>query len=134
MVRGDVAWTPDRGRSPTVKFRVPVESDADHPLVVVGRCNADSGTLSYLLVHGSAGRIYALDLGSDHRNPDGRLVGERHKHAWSEEFEDRQAYVPDDITESWDRPIEVWRQFCKEASLRHDGIMQSPLVHQELWA
>lgn len=92
-----------------MKFQVPVGSAADHPLVVVGRYNADAGTLSYLLVHAAVGRIYALDLGADHRNPDGRLVGGPHKHAWSEKYQDRQAYMPEDITESWDRPIEVWK-------------------------
>lgn len=130
-ILGDVVWTPDRGRSRTVKFRVPVGSDADHPLFVVGRCNPDPGTLSYVLVHGAVGRIYALDLGANHENPDGRLVGEPHKHAWSEKFQDRQAYMPDDITEPWDRPIEVWRQFCREASLRHEGVMRPPLAQQE---
>lgn len=115
-----------------MKFQVPVGSDADHPLVVVGRYNADAGTLSYLLVHAAVGRIYALDLGADHRNPDGRLVGGPHKHAWSETYQDRQAYMPDDITTSRDRPIEVWKQFCGEASLRHEGVMRTPLVQQEL--
>ena len=39
-------------------------------------------------------------------------------------------YVPEDITEPWDRPIEVWNQFCTEA--RSDkGRMCRPVVQEE---
>ena len=60
--------------------------------------------LSYVLLYRGAGRIYALDLGSAHRNPNGERVGETHKHRWTAEFRDKQAYVPKDITATWDRP------------------------------
>ncbi len=76
----------------------------------------------------SAGRIYALDLGADHHNPDCNRIGEKHKHRWTETFRDKQAYVPKDITEPWDRPIEVWNQFCTEARIHHTGRMEPPAV------
>ena len=40
-------------------------------------------------------------------------------------------YVPEDITESWDQPIEVWNQFCTEARIRHTGRMYPPVVQEE---
>jgi len=100
---------------------------------VFGRYNPDAGKLSYTLVYEGVGRIYALDLGADHRNPDGALVGRTHKHTWTEEFRDRRAYAPSDITEPWYRPVDVWRQFCDQARLRHSGVMRPPAVPGELW-
>ncbi len=32
-----------------------------------------------------------------HRNPDGELIAEPHKHRWTSEQSDRAAYVPTDI-------------------------------------
>ena len=75
--------------SPAREFRAHVASDAGHPLFVVGRYSAVAGTLSYALIHRGAGRIYALDLGKKHRNPDGGLVGTKHKHRWQEGFRDK---------------------------------------------
>ena len=109
------------------------EGCGDTPLFVIGRYNSVVGTLTYALIHRAAGRIYALDLGTDHHNPDCNRVGEKHKHRWTEGFRDKQAYVPEDITESWDRPVEVWGQFCAEARIRHTGRMDPPAVQEELW-
>ena len=41
-------------------------------------------TLTYALILKTAGRIYGLDLGKDHHNPQCEQVGEKHKHRWSE--------------------------------------------------
>ena len=72
------------------------------------------------------GRIYGLDLGADHRNPVGIRLGEKHKHCWRQGAGDKWAYVPDDITDSWSQPLEVWEQFCVEANLRHSGMTRPP--------
>ena len=40
-------------------------------------------------------------------------------------------YVPEDITEPWDRPIEVWKQFCTEARIHHRGRMFRPVIQEE---
>ena len=129
----DVVWRDDEDHSPGREFRAAVASEAGYPLFVIGRYNAVVGTLTYALIHRAAGRIYALDLGTDHHNPDCNRVGEKHKHRWTEGFRDKQAYVPEDITESWDRPVEVWGQFCAEARVRHTGRMDPPAVQEELW-
>ena len=127
----DLAWAEDEDHSPAREFRAAVASEAGYPLFVVGRYNSRAGTLSYALIHRGAGRIYALDLGADHHNPDCNRLGEKHKHRWAEGFREKQAYVPEDITEPWDRPIEVWNQFCTEARIRHAGRMYPPVVQEE---
>ena len=131
-IAGDLSWTPDRGRKNAVGFRVPVLSTPRYPLTLVAYYHPNAEKLSYVLIHRPAGRIYGLDLGDTHRNPDHRLVGPIHKHTWSEEHRDRRAYAPPDITESWRDPVAVWRQFCKEAHLRHTGTMQNPFVPLEM--
>ncbi len=127
----DLAWVKDEDHSPALEFRAEVSSKAGYPLFVAGRYNASAGTLSYAVIHRNAGRIYALDLGADHHNPECDRVGEKHKHKWNGEFRDKQAYVPEDITETWDRPLEVWKQFCAEANISHRGIMHPPVARKE---
>ena len=124
----DLSWGEDKDHSPAREFRATITSTAGYPLCVVGRYNPMAGKLSYVLIYGGTERIYALDLGADHHNPDCNRIGEKHKHRWTEEFRDKQAYVPEDITESWDRPIEVWKQFCTEARIHHTGRMEPPAV------
>ncbi|HHH46919.1 MAG TPA: hypothetical protein ENK53_07935 [Thiotrichales bacterium] len=131
-IAGDIRWQEDENHSPALEFRVEVESDPGWPLVLVGRWNPRAGTLSYVLIHRSVGRIYGLDLGADHHNPTCQRVGEKHKHRWTEEFRDKKAYVPSDITASWDGPVEAWDQFCREANIEHRGRMHPPGVQEEL--
>ena len=128
-IEGNISWTPAPDHSPAQEFRRRVISAGGYPLFIQGCYNSAAGKLSYTLIHRQAGRVYALDLGADHRNPppDREKVGEKHKHSWTEEWGDRKAYVPADITEPWSRPVEVWSQFCEEARIRHEGTM-TPLV------
>lgn len=72
------------------------------------------------------GRIYALDIGKDHHNPTCEQVGEQHKHRWTEQFKDKEAYGPKDITEPATNPVAVWKQFCQEARIIHEGILTEP--------
>ena len=124
-IDGDLAWE-GRTNAPTREFRVDIESEAGHPLFIKGWYNAHNGKLSYALIHRTNGRIHGLDLGADHCNPDGEFVGEKHKNYWVPGARDKWAYVPDDITEPWHRPVAVWTQFCAEINLRHDGVLREP--------
>ena len=124
-ISGDITWE-GRRNAPSREFRVDVESDADHPIFIKGWYNSHSGKLSYALIHRISGRIHGLDLGADHCNPDGELVGEKHKNYWVPGSRDKWAYVPDDITEPWNHPVAVWAQFCTEINLRHEGTLQGP--------
>jgi hypothetical protein len=125
-IEGDIDWRGDEDHSPTVEFRVEVASGAGWPLTLCVSYNGLAQTLTYALIHRGTGRIYALDLGKEHRNPTGELVGEKHKHRWTERFRDKEAYAPLDITASADDPVEVWGQFCKEAKVTHRGALRAP--------
>ena len=121
-----IVWRNAQGHSPAKEFRVEVDSAAEYPLFVKGWFNSFSEKLSYAIIYQGVGRIYGLDLGAEHINPDGSPVGDKHKNSWREGSRDKWAYVPVDITETWNHPVEVWRQFCVEARLTHSGIMTQP--------
>jgi len=126
IIDGDIIWNEDEDHSPTVEFRADLSSEAGYPLFVRGSYNPEAKALTYAIIHKSYGRIYGLDLGKDHHNPSCEYVGEKHKHRWDEKLRDKQAYVPDDITAPTDEPISVWRQFCLEAKISHNGVMYPP--------
>ncbi len=131
VVVGDIAWTDDDDHSPSCEFKVEVQSDAGWPLFVKGSFNPAIPALSFALILKTEGRIYALDLGKDHHNPQCNQVGDKHKHRWTEQFRDKEAYVPDDITEPASDPVAVWRQFCAEAKMTHQGTMHQPRPWEE---
>ncbi len=126
QVEGDIVWQEDEDHSPVMEFRMEVASEAGWPLFVRGSYNALIQTLSLGLILKTAGRIYGLDLGKDHHNPQCNQVGEKHKHRWTEQFRDKEAYIPVDIDATASDPISVWEQFCAEANLKHNGKMASP--------
>jgi len=129
-IPGDLTWRDDEDHSPGVEFRAAIESSAGYPLFVNARLNRAAQKLSYTLVHRGAGRVYALDLGADHHNPTCQLVGEKHKHRWTETFRDKEAYVPQDVTAGVDDPALVWQQFCAEAKIHHEGTLHPPRPEQ----
>ena len=129
-IEGDIEWQRQRTMGQAQRFRVPVTSQQREGLILQGWFSPAARKLSYTLFIPGHGRIYGLDLGAEHVNPDGeRLVG-THKVRWTSEHEDRLAYVPEDITAEWFEPILVWQQFCAEASLSHEGTMVAP-THEE---
>ncbi|MCY3538754.1 MAG: hypothetical protein OXH10_02665 [bacterium] len=132
LIATDINWLPDPDHPPALRFRVPVISAQEVLLKIQGRWNPKAGKLSYILLHPGLGRIYALDMGVEHRNPTGGCIGDVHKHTWTDRYRDAMAYVPLDITATWDQPVEVWRQFCAEANIRHDGTLATPHWQEEL--
>lgn len=125
-IEGDLSWTEDEDHSPSVEFRAEVLADAAYPLFVRGSYNALAQTLSFAVIHRGAGRIYALDLGKDHHNPDCNNVGQKHKHRWNEPIRDKEASIPHDISAAASDPVAVWRQFCSQARIVHQGEMHEP--------
>ena len=81
-----------------------VGSNAGYPLFIRGSFNPLAQALTYAVIHASSRRIYALDLGKDHHNPSCQNVGETHKHQWTDQFRDKEAYVPTDITQPVTNP------------------------------
>jgi hypothetical protein len=130
-IDGDLRWAEDEDHSPAFQFRAEIRSESGYPLFVNGRINPLAGTLSFTLIHRATGRIYGLDLGADHHNPTCSHVGEKHKHRWTDRFADKDAYVPGDITAPADDPLAVWREFCVEAKITHQGILHRPPPVQE---
>ena len=124
VILEDIRW--EGQDTPSRQFKVEIDSEDKHPIFVKGWYNPRSGKLSYSIIYRSVGRIYGLDLGADHQNPDGEFVGEKHKNYWKPGSRDKWAYVPEDITETWNRPAAVWVQFCAEANLRHLGTILDP--------
>jgi hypothetical protein len=131
QIEGDIIWCEDEDHSPSLEFRVDVLSDAGWPLFIRGSYNRLAGALTYALILKTEGRIYALDLGKDHHNPECTQVGDTHKHRWSERFRDKEAYMPDDITAPVTDPVTVWAEYCKEAKIKHKGDMGQPAPIQE---
>lgn len=129
-ISGDIVWSEDEDHSPALEFRAEVSSEAGYPLFVKGYLNQAARKLTYAVIHRAIGRIYGLDLGRDHHNPDCERVGEKHKHSWSEQTALHKAYVPEDITAAAEEPCEVWQQFCAEANLYHEGTMLPPPAQQ----
>lgn len=132
VIQGNITWKEDEDHSPAMEFRIDVQSKRGLPLFVHGRYNADAETLNFALVSWTTGRIYGLDLGRDHHNPECTRVGEKHKHRWSEQYRDKEAYVPKDIAADASDPVAVWQEFCVEACIRHDGDMARPYIQKEL--
>ena len=68
-----------------------------------------------------------LDVGTDHRNPkDKKHIGKLHKHKWTPAYKDKYAYVPDDITAGVNDVVKIWKEFCAEAKITHDGTLSEP--------
>jgi len=133
-IEGDIAWSEDEDHSPALEFTGKVLSDSGWPLFVRGSINSTAGCLTFALILKSEGRIYALDMGKDHHNPQCNQVGEKHKHRWVETFRDKEAYASDDITAAVSDPVSVWKQFCAEAGIIHDGrLAEPPVIQGELF-
>lgn len=125
-ISSDIIWLEDEDHSPSVEFRAEISSEPAYPIFLKGSYNPIIESLSYVIIHRNVGRIYGLDLGKDHHNPSCNYVGEKHKHRWDEILRDKEAYVPQDITEPASNPVGVWKQFCREAKIKHTGIMHPP--------
>ena len=125
-------WRDVRNHPPAKEFQANVATADGHPLIVCGRYDRRAKKLSFTLIHGGVGRIYALDIGAPHRNPTGELLGVKHKHRWSVSFRGKVAYVPDDITVRWDQQVEAWEQSCAEAKIVHAGTLPVPMDQQEV--
>ena len=133
-IESDIEWREDEDHSPSLEFRAEIQSEAGWPLFVKGSYNSLANTLSYVLILQTDGRIYGLDLGKGHRNPSTQeQVGDKHKHKWSEQYRDKDAYIPNDITAQASQPKDVWSQFCIEAKIEHNGKMLPPSIQENLF-
>lgn len=126
FITENIVWRNAPGRSAAQEFRVDIDYPDVDVLRIKGWYNSTAGTLSYTIFIPSVGRIYGLDMGMIHINPNQKAVGRTHKNYWVEGERDDWAYEPEDITASLNDPVAVWRQFCAEANIRHTGTMYRP--------
>jgi hypothetical protein len=130
---GDLSWNPDEDHSPALEFRQRIECQTGYPLFIRGSLNSQIGTLSFTVIHQAYGRICGLDLGKRHRNPDGSTVGLMHKHSWRGPIDGaKYAYEPSFITGTASKPVLVWREFCEQAKISHQGRLLEPPPHQPM--
>lgn len=127
-IKEDIRWLGDEDDSPALGFRAEVGSNGGWSLFVQGRHNRRIAKLTYALILRTDGRIFGLCLGNNHHNPQCNQVGPKHMHLWTEQYRDKEAYVPSEITASADEPAAVWQQFCAAAGIRHLGRMFPPPV------
>ena len=126
-IDGNISWSDDEDHSPAIEFRAPLVSHADYPVFIRGSVNVRAATLTFAVIHRAFGRIYGLDLGKEHRNPDGQMIGPKHKHAWRDLLSCAKfAYSPDDISAQLPDVAAVWSQFCDEAKIEHRGRLILP--------
>ena len=127
VIRGDIRWLKDEDHSPSVEFFVPVDSESGFPLRIRGSYNVKLQTLGFSMLLVGNGRIYGLDIGTDHRNPkDKKTIGKLHKHRWTHAYKDKHAYVPSDITAGANDVVKAWKEFCAEAKITHEGTLSEP--------
>lgn len=122
----NISWEEDEDHSPSVEFRHEIISSAGYPLFVRGSYNGLAQTLTYAIIHRTAGRIYGLDIGKDHHNPTCQNVGDRHLHIWDDVYKDKSAIAATMINASIDNPIAIWSEFCDLFQITHTGRMQNP--------
>ena len=125
-IHGDLEWSESDNHVSWLKFRADIDSEDGYPLSVAGSYNPIVEKVSFALIYGGVGRVYALDLGVKHHNPTCENVGDTHKHRWTDCYRDKLAYEPDDITATVAEPVAVWEQFCDEALIDHDGTLAPP--------
>ena len=130
-ITGDVRWSVDPDHPTWVEFRVEVSTAEGFPVFVVGSYNYEIPALRYCLIHKGVGRVSGLCYGTDHHNPSCENTGEKHKHRWTDSYKDKDAYVPNDITAVITETCLVWRQFCEEANIEHNGDFAEPPPKQE---
>ena len=124
----DIRWLGDEDDSPALGFRAEVGSNGGWSLFVQGHYNRRIVSLTYALILRTEGRIFGLCHGKDHHNPQCNQVGPKHMHRWTEQYRDKQAYVPSEITAPAGSPVAVWQQFGAAAGIRHLGRMFPPPV------
>lgn len=124
-VAEDIVWAPNPQHLGTLIFRETLYCK-ELQMDIKGSINTIVDTVSFTILHPTAGRIYALNHGGHtHTNRDGTFNGRLHKHRWKPHEPDF-AYEPDDITASTTEFTKLWEEFCAEAKIYHSGTFFEP--------
>ena len=115
VVGEPILWKPIAGCAKRFQFGVDVYSaSADTRLELKGRLGPKHW--SYVLLGPHNARLRRISTPrAPHPNPDGTEVSPHHKHIWSEDYEDREVYIPDDI--HWEDYNQALRDFVQECNI-----------------
>lgn len=80
---------------------------------------------AFSLLYKTSKTVRRWDKSTPHKNPDGEVLEDPHKHYWTEEHEDGFAYPVDDVTTS--NFDEAFFDFLEESNIEHNGQYQSHL-------
>ena len=108
--------------------RMPVESGEQLPLHLYGRFNPRTHHYTFIIFLGRL-NLRRLDIGRRHPNPKGspgkRDVGIVHKHTWTDLYQNRWAYEPEDMKPS-DSIAQTFHKFRRECNIALEGIFVEP--------
>lgn len=115
VVGEPIEWKPISESTKRFQFDVSVySSESDARIRLMGRLGFKHW--SYVLLGPQNARLRRISVPRDpHPNPDGTEMPPQHKHIWSEDYEDREVYIPTDI--SWDSYNEALRDFARECNI-----------------
>lgn len=110
-----IEWKPIPESTRRFQFEVDVYSaETDARLQLMGRLGFKHW--SYVLLGPQSTRLRRISIPRDpHRNPDGVEMPPQHKHLWSEDHEDREVYIPNDI--HWNNYNQALRDFVQECNI-----------------
>jgi hypothetical protein len=129
-----VRWAPQLRNSRWTQFAAFLDSPSETALRLVMAVNTSlPGKYTILLLRGEQ-VLRRLDVRGSHRNPTAasgaHWSGETHKHRWTDDFADKVAYAPADITtaDPFDRSEyeATFRAFCAECSIAFSGAWSDP--------
>lgn len=124
-IEGDISWNQDKSGI-VFDFRVKVRSDSGDQLSVKGSYNRKLGKISYTLF--TTDRIFSVDYDRDHGD-----AGNFHVHTWDESKRKCIATKATAASEISRDPLRLWKWFCEQAHITHDGVLQSlPPVQETL--
>lgn len=112
---GDVVLQSATGHAVAFAFRdrIVYGGEPEVELQIWFNPNARDGKVSIAYFSAGIGRIYGLCVNISHSGM------KLHKHNGPKSVD--QPYVPKDITAPASNPQGVWREFCTETGLTHDG-------------
>jgi hypothetical protein len=116
-IEGTISWSQDKS-GVVFDFRAKVKSDSGDQLSVKGSHNRKLGKTSYTLF--TTDRIFSVDYDRNHGD-----AGNFHIHAWDASRQKCVAMKASGQIEIARDPLRLWKWFCEQAHITHDGVLES---------
>ncbi len=115
LITANIRWQPLKSKSGRrYRFEVVVLVPSRNVALKLHGQVAKTNRSFVLIFGGDPIRKYTVH--AKHRNPDGTVIREPHKHLWDEVNEDGYAYIPKDITPG--DPNREFVDFLKQCNIR----------------